>query len=170
MMKSLKRSFFIIILSINGVLAQDMLIPKNKKLYDPTSDAKVEIANAVKKAKKEGKHVFLQIGGNWCGWCLTFDKKVKSSDTLRKALEKNFVVYHVNFSKENKNLDILASLGYPQRFGFPVFVILDGEGNRLHTQNSTDLEEGKGHSTQKTLTFFNNWSQSAIDPKNNDKW
>ena len=169
-MRSLKLSFFIIILSINSLLAQDMLIPINKKLYDPTSDAKVEISNAVKKAKKEGKHVFLQIGGNWCGWCLAFDKKVKSNDTLRKALEKNFVVYHVNFSKENKNLDILASLGYPQRFGFPVFVILDGQGNRLHTQNSTNLEIGKGHSTQKTLNFFNNWSQSAIDPKNNDKW
>ena len=66
MMKSLKRSFFIMILSINGFVAQDMIMPKNKKLYDPTSDAKVEIANAVKKAKKEGKHVFLQIGGNWC--------------------------------------------------------------------------------------------------------
>lgn len=169
-MKSLKRSFFIIILSINGVVAQDMLMPNNKKLYDPTSDAKVEIANAVKKAKKEGKHVFLQIGGNWCGWCLAFDKKVKSNDTLQTAMDKNFVVYHVNYSKENKNLDVLASLGFPQRFGFPVFVILDGEGNRLHTQNSTDLEEGKGHSTKKTLNFFNNWSPSAIDPKENQKW
>ena len=140
------------------------------KLYNPASDAKVEIANAIKKAKKEGKHVFLQIGGNWCAWCLAFDKKVKSNDTLRKALEKNYIVYHLNFSRENKNLDILASLGYPQRFGFPVFVILDGEGNRLHTQNSTNLEEGKGHSTQKTLTFFNNWSLSAIDPKKNSNW
>jgi thioredoxin-related protein len=169
-MKSLKLSFLIIILSINSIVAQDMLIPNNKKLYDPTSDSKVEITNAVKKAKKEGKHVFLQIGGNWCGWCLAFDKKVKSNDTLRTAMEKNFVVYHVNYSKENKNLDVLASLGFPQRFGFPVFVILDGEGNRLHTQNSTNLENGKGHSTKKTLNFFNNWSLSAIDPKNNEKW
>jgi thioredoxin-related protein len=126
-MKSLKISFFIIIFSINGIIAQNKLIP-NTKLYDPTSDAKVEITNAVKKAKKDGKHVLLQIGGNWCGWCLAFDKKVKSNDTLRTAMEKNFVVYHVNYSKENKNLDVLASLGFPQRFGFPVFVILDGEG------------------------------------------
>ena len=65
---------------------------------------------------------------------------------------------------------MLASLGYPQRFGFPVFVILDGEGNRLHTQNSTNLEMGKGHSTQKVLNFFNNWSKSAIDPKIYKNW
>ena len=169
-MKHIRTFIIIVVLSLNTIQAQSKQNQLPIKLYNPASDAKVEIANAIKKAKKEGKHVFLQIGGNWCAWCLAFDKKVKSNDTLRKALEKNYIVYHLNFSRENKNLDVLASLGYPQRFGFPVFVILDGEGNRLHTQNSTNLEEGKGHSTQKTLTFFNNWSLSAIDPKKNSNW
>jgi len=169
-MNSLKLTFCILLLSTISVLAQNKPIPINIKIYNPASDAKVEISNAVKKAKKEGKHVLLQIGGNWCGWCLAFNKKVTSNDTLRKALEKNYIVYHLNYSKENKNLDVLASLGYPQRFGFPVFVILDGEGNRLHTQNSTNLEMGKGHSTQKVLNFFNNWSKSAIDPKIYKNW
>ena len=36
--------------------------------------------------------------------------------------------------------DILAKYGYPQRFGFPVFIVLDGNGNRIHTQNSAYLE------------------------------
>jgi len=35
------------------------------KLYDPMADAKKEIADAVKKAKAENKHVFIQVGGNW---------------------------------------------------------------------------------------------------------
>lgn len=34
-------------------------------LYNPEENAKVEIANAVKKAKAENKHVLLQVGGNW---------------------------------------------------------------------------------------------------------
>ena len=61
MIKSLKRSFFIMILSINGFVAQDMIMPKNKKLYDPTSDAKVEIANAVKKQKKRVNMCFYRL-------------------------------------------------------------------------------------------------------------
>ena len=144
----------------SNAFAQDT---EEKKLYHPTDDAKTEIENAVKKASSEGKHVLLQLGGNWCGWCKLFDKKVTTNDTLRTTMEKNFVVYHVNYSKENKNEDVLASLGYPQRFGFPVFVVLDGKGNRLHTQNSAYLEEGRGHSTKKVLEFFKHWSPTAIE-------
>ncbi|MDF1697541.1 MAG: thioredoxin family protein [Saprospiraceae bacterium] len=164
---SLLLCFFFLVTS--STFAQDQISDTKKNLYNPEEDAKMEIANAVDKAKKEGKHVLLQIGGNWCGWCIAFDNKVQSNDTLLTALQKDYVVYHLNHSLENKNEDVLKTLGYPQRFGFPVFVVLDGEGNRLHTQYSGYLEEGKGHSTKKTMTFLRNWTPSAIDPKNYDK-
>jgi len=48
----------------------------------------------------------------------------------------------------------LSGLGYPQRFGFPVFVVLDDKGNRLHTHNSDYPEEGKYHSKEKVLEFL----------------
>lgn len=162
-MKKLNLFIFATLILSSSVFGQDM--SAEKKLYNPADDAKVEITNAVKKAANEDKHVLLQLGGNWCGWCKLFDKKVTTNDTLRNAMNKNYVVYHVNYSKENRNEDVLASLGYPQRFGFPVFVILDGKGNRLHTQNSAYLEEGKGHSTKKILEFFRNWSPTAVDAK-----
>ena len=135
------------------------------KIYYPEADAKADIKKAIAKAEKQGKHVLIQIGGNWCSWCISFNKKVHNNDTLKKALESNFIPYHLNYSKENWNEDVLSSLDYPQRFGFPVFVVLDGEGKRLHTQNSAYLEEGKGHSTKKILRFFNHWSPKAVDPK-----
>jgi len=164
-MKKLYLFYIAVVMLTSGALAQSTTTSGEDKLYNPSDDAKAEIAKAVKKAANENKNVLLQIGGNWCGWCLAFDNKVKSNDTLRIAMEKNFVVYHVNYSQENKNEDVLASLGYPQRFGFPVFVVLDGQGNRLHTQNSAYLEEGKGHSTKKVLEFLTQWSPTAIDPR-----
>jgi thioredoxin-related protein len=164
-MKRISLIIFTVLLFIQGISAQSLNKTKKKGLYDPSDDAKVEIAKAVKKAEIEGKHVLLQIGGNWCGWCILFDETVNSNDTLRVAVENNYIVYHVNYSRENRNEDVLASLGFPQRFGFPVFVILDSEGNRLHTQNSEYLEEGKDHSTSKILEFLKHWSPAAIDPK-----
>ena len=135
------------------------------KLYNPLADAKADIKAAVKQAAKEHKNVLLQIGGNWCIWCIRFNNTVTADPELNKAMNDNYVVLHVNWSPENKNEDVLASLGYPQRFGFPVFIVLDDKGNRLHTQNSGYLEEGKGHSKAKVMEFFKSWSPAAIDPK-----
>jgi len=74
-------------------------------------------------------------------------------------------VYHLNYSKENKNLPVLAAYGYPQRFGFPVFLILDKNGKLIHIQNSGYLEEGKGYSKEKVADFLINWAPDALDPE-----
>lgn len=134
------------------------------KLYHPEADAKKEIADAVTKAKKEGKNVMLQIGGNWCVWCLRFNKLITETPELNQLMNDNYVVVHVNYSPENKNEAVLATLGYPQRFGFPVFVILNSEGKRIHTQNSAYLEDGAGHSPKIVAEFLKGWTPKAIDP------
>lgn len=164
-MKKIYISILALLFISTGSLAQVTESHSTKKVYDPSDNAEVAIAKAVHKAALEGKHVLLQIGGNWCRWCLAFDQKVSSIDTLKNEIEANYVVYHVNHSKENWNWEVLKTLEYPQRFGFPVFVILDGKGNRLHTQNSEYLEDGKGHSTHKILQFLKHWSPTAIDAK-----
>ena len=133
-------------------------------IYHPEADAKADIARAVAKAKASGKHVFLQLGGNWCVWCIRFHDMVQSNASLKTLMEGEYEVLHVNYSPENKNEEVLASLEYPQRFGFPVFVILDGEGKRLHTQNSAYLEEGNGHDPKKVEQFLKDWTKKAVTP------
>jgi hypothetical protein len=134
------------------------------KLYHPDADASADLRAAIERAGKEGKHVLAQVGGNWCPWCLKLDKLCTSNDTIRAFIQKNYVFVLINYSKENKNLPVLARLGYPQRFGFPVLVVLDGNGVRLHTQDSGLLEEGKAHSPEKVLTFLRHWTPGALDP------
>ncbi|MGA0555312.1 thioredoxin family protein [Larkinella sp. VNQ87] len=133
-------------------------------IYNPKADAQQDIRNAVAKAGREGKHVLLQIGGNWCSWCIRFHNLVHADTALNRLLNQNYELLLVNYSPENKNEATLAQLGYPQRFGFPVFLILDGKGNRLHTQNSAYLEEGKGHSPKLVAEFLQQWSPKALDP------
>ena len=163
-MKQISTVILFFVLVVYGAKAQETESSQKKKLYNPSADAKADLNQTISEATKDGKHVFVQIGGNWCKWCVLFDNKINSNDTLSEVMQKNYVVYHLNYSKENKNEEVLASLGYPQRFGFPVFVILDSKGNRLHTQNTAYLEEGEGHSTQKVLEFLTNWSTAAVDP------
>ncbi|WP_234734264.1 thioredoxin family protein [Tellurirhabdus bombi] len=168
-MKKVLLTLSVLLLGLARVQAQEAAKAPAPRIYDPKADAQKDIKAAVDKASKEGKHVLLQIGGNWCIWCLRFNNLTTTDSTLHTLLDKNYVVYHLNYSPENKNEAALAQLGYPQRFGFPVFVVLDGKGNRLHTQNSAYLEEGKGHSPKVVGEFLNNWSPRAIDPKSYTK-
>jgi len=133
-------------------------------LYDPKANPEKDIAAAVKKAKAEHKFVMIQAGGNWCSWCLLFNKTVHEDKQLDSALNANFIVYHLNYSPENLNSAEFARLGYPQRFGFPVIIILDDKGNRIHTQQTDYLEQGKGYNKETVLEFFQNWSPKALDP------
>lgn len=138
-------------------------------LYNPKADVDAEISAAMKKAKAENKHILLQIGGNWCSWCIAFHKFYTSDKALDSLIHQNYVVVHVNHSPENKNLPLLKKLDFPQRFGFPVFVILDEKGARLHTQDSAFLEEGKGYSHKKVSSFLQNWTKTALQPEDYTK-
>jgi len=164
MVKSIYALALMMVLSVTTISCNSETKKPSEKtvqkelLYHPEDDAQAEIDKAVTLADKEGKHVLLQVGGNWCAWCILFDKKVKSTAVLKSTVSENFVVYHLNYSKENKNKEVLDKLGNPEKHGFPVFVVLDGTGKRIHTQPSGVLEEGKGHSTEKVLAFLKEWS------------
>ncbi|ANE50344.1 thioredoxin family protein [Flavisolibacter tropicus] len=153
--------FFVFLVSLIGLKG---LAGDTTKLYNPYADATKEVAQALVKAKKEKKQVLLQVGGNWCVWCYRFNSFVRTDSLLKQLEDANYVVYHLNYSKENKNLAYLKKLGYPQRFGFPVLVVLDGEtGAVLHTQDSSLLEKGNGYDTEKVKSFLKNWARGAFD-------
>lgn len=140
-------------------------------IYDPMANAESQINEAVKKANLEQKHVLLKIGGNWCIWCARLHSFFNTDKMLDSLLKADYVMVNINYSPENKNLKILKQLDYPQRFGFPVLVILDGKGKRLHTQDSGLLEAPKEISStyydrDKVAGFLKNWKYAALKPAN----
>jgi thioredoxin-related protein len=38
-------------------------------IYDRSADGTKQIEEALKIAQAQNKHVLLQFGANWCGWC-----------------------------------------------------------------------------------------------------
>src|SRR4051812_29525620 len=71
-------------------------------IYNPKANAQNDIDAAVAKAKKENKHVFIQVGGNWCIWCIRFHDLVNATPELKKLLHDNYETVLVNYSPENK--------------------------------------------------------------------
>ena len=154
----------ILVAGIQTISAQE--VKEVKKIYNPEANAKEDISKAVQKAKEEGKHVMVQIGGNWCSWCLLFHKYINEDLEIKKMIDDNFVFTLLNYSQEVKNAELMAKYNNPGRMGYPVFLILNGEGQLIHTQDSGLLEEGKGYNKTKVITFLKNWTKAAVDPKN----
>lgn len=135
-----------------------------KQIYDPDSNAEKVVNQAIEKAKKENKHVFIQVGFNRCPWCRAFHKFINQDKEIDSIIQANYVKAKIYYGKSNQNPKMMKRLEYPNRFGFPVFVILDATGRRIHTQNSAYLEEGKGYKRKEVIKFFKQWSPTALDP------
>ncbi len=156
----------LLIASLSLLTALSYAQTPDNKLYHPEADAEKDIAAAIKKAKAEKKFVLLLGGGNWCGWCITFEKFCNDDPKIDSVIKSAFVPYHLNYSKENENKKIFAKYGYAQRFGFPVFIILNEKGERIHTQNSEYLEDGKkSYDRGRVQAFFEMWSPRALNPE-----
>lgn len=147
---------------VSAAAAQDM---KAFKLYNPYENVDSALQVVYKKAATQNKQVFIQIGGNWCVWCARYNEFVTKDTQIDSLVNANYIVYHLNYSPENKNSKTLAKLGFPQRFGFPVFIVLDAKGNRLHTQNSAYLEKEKSYNKALVMEFYKHWTKTALDPE-----
>lgn len=136
----------------------------NFAVYDPNANADAQLDEAIERASLLGKHVLVVVGGNWCAWCRKLDKMFKQDTLVNAILNADFVLLHVNYSEENKNLSVMKRLGHPERFGFPVLVILDGSGRRIHTQDSALLETGSAHNAELVARVLKMWGPVVLDP------
>ena len=137
----------------------------SKKVYNEQINPLEQIDQAVARAQSEGKYVICQVGGNWCPWCLRFADFITNDSTINAVIEQNFVYIHTNYHPRKAGevgKALMKRLNNAGRFGFPVFVVLDGQGNVLHIQDSSFLEEGKGYNKEKVLRFFQNWTPAAV--------
>lgn len=143
-----------------------------KKVYDETLDPMEQIDKALADVRASGadKYVVCQVGGNWCPWCLRFADFITTDNDIAKVVDENFVYLHVNYNprkaggeaQAQASAALMNRLGQPQRFGFPVLVVLNQDGQVLHIQDSGLLEKGEGYDKEKVLRFFKSWTPKAV--------
>lgn len=133
------------------------------RLYNPRANAEKDVMVLLQKAKKENKRLLLQIGGNWCLMCYRLNAFIQTDSTLKGLVADNYISYHLNYSPENKNSAYLAKLGNPQRYGFPVLVVLEVDGKPLHTQNMSLMLKGNGYDYNKLKAFLQYWRPAGTN-------
>lgn len=160
----MKKLLFCIAMAMatSGLRAQSPL----PKVYDENIDPMAQIDHALAKAAKGKKNVIVQLGGNWCVWCLRFADFITKDSLINTTIEQNFEYIHVNTPQRGtpqaKAAEPLQKrLNNAGRFGYPALVVLDPQGRVLHIQDSSFLESGKSYDAEKVMRFLRSWTPSA---------
>jgi thioredoxin-related protein len=131
------------------------------KPYHPEEDANAKMNELLERAKAEDKNIIIQAGGNWCIWCLRFNQFVQDNPELKDIADGKLLYYHLNWSPENKNEPLFEKYGNPgEKYGYPVFIVLNKMGDVLQIQESSVFEEGKGYSKEKVRDFLIKWASA----------
>lgn len=116
--------------------------------FDASRDAAADVATAVTMAKAQGKHVLVDVGGDWCSWCRLMDAFFAANTDARKLRDDNYVWVKVQWSPQSRNEALLSR--WPRIEGYPHLFVLDGSGRLLHSQNTGRLEDSEGERYEKS--------------------
>jgi thiol-disulfide isomerase/thioredoxin len=125
-------------------------------VYDATRNAAGDIERAIAEARKTGKRVLLDVGGDWCPWCHTLDRFFEEHPDLLQLREANFITVAVFYGSENKNEEALSH--YSKVLGIPHFFILDNDGTLLQSQHVVELQASGNYGADKMKEFLTKWS------------
>ncbi len=130
-------------------------LPAYSQGYDPARDPFVDGRAALKLAQETKRRVLIEVGGNWCSWCLQLDKFLAENPQLREQLHRYFVILKVNVSEVNDNAEFMA--GFPKPLGYPHIYISEADGRILFSKDTAQLLENSRYSVQRFQQFIDKW-------------
>lgn len=125
-------------------------------IYSETADPRVEIAQALKTAKKEHKRVLLTFGGDWCPDCQMLNLYLHDSENA-SLVAKDYVVVHVWIGHVDHNLELAQQYGVPISKGVPAVSVLDANGKVVHAQNAGEFSNMRRMPSASVTEFLNRW-------------
>jgi len=134
--------------------------PKREPIYDPQADGKELIAAALKRARLERKHVLIEWGGNWCGWCHMLHGVFREDELVAPIVAQEYELVLVDST--SNHLLMQSYGGKDTKYAFPHLTILDGQGKVLTNQETGSLEVGPKHDPQAVAAFLKKWQPEPV--------
>ncbi len=137
--------------------------PEIERPYDADADAQAQIDAAVVSAAEDGRRVLVVFGANWCEWCRRLDWVFQNQRQVSDALEAGYHLVHVDVGprRSSTNRAVAARYGDPISRGLPCLVVLDGDGEVAHVQETASLEAGDRHDPALVLAFLERWRNAS---------
>jgi thioredoxin-like negative regulator of GroEL len=136
-------------------------LPKPLPLpYDEKADATARVMQAFANAKKSGKRVLVDFGGNWCPDCRIL-AGVMNLPEVKSYLARHYEIVAVDIGRFDRNMELVGQFGITQLDGVPTVVIAEADGKLLNVTNSADLSSAGTMKPQAIADWLARWTKPA---------
>ena len=118
--------------------------------FDETANADEAVAAAFARARRSGKRVFIDFGGNWCGDCVVLANFMEMPE-VKAVMAAHFEFVSVDVGRMNKNLQIPAHFGVDLKGGVPTVLIVEPDGKTIVDAGHIAALEDARHMTPQGL-------------------
>lgn len=127
--------------------------------YDERADADAQVKAAFERARKNGKRVLIDLGGNWCADCRILDGVMELPE-MKPFMAAHYEMVSVDVGRFNKNLQIPARWGLGKlEKGVPTIIIADADGKAVNISNAADLESARSMTPQGIADWLARWAK-----------
>ncbi len=133
---------------------------ENKQLFNLDTNAFEDLKSAQAEAFKLKKNILVELGADWCVWCHRLESFIASHSELYLLRSQFFVHVRVYTGDGRKRTEICNHL--PPFDGIPHFFVYNPDGKLIHSQHTSELEEGETYNYEKVWNFLSSWSTSHI--------
>lgn len=127
--------------------------------YDEKADAVAAVDAAFSRAKKSGKRVLIDLGGNWCGDCIVL-ANIMALKEVKPFIASKFEVVTVDVGRFDKNLAIPARFGITKRLeGVPSVIIADADGKFVNEGKISALSDARHMTPQAVADWLAQWAK-----------
>jgi thiol:disulfide interchange protein len=150
-MKTVKLMVLVALLALAGTANS-----ATHDIYPDPSQARADLAAALKTAAATHRRVLLDFGGNWCGDCQVLDLYFHDARN-KPILDRNFVLVEINIGNEDANLDIAGKYGIPIKKGVPALAVLSEHGTLLYSQKDHQFSAMRTMQSSAVTEFLVKW-------------
>jgi thiol-disulfide isomerase/thioredoxin len=127
--------------------------------YDEDADAHAQVEAALAEAKRTGKHVLLEFGGNWCPDCRVL-AGITARPEVKPWLDANYAEVSIDVGHFTKNLDIAQRYGL-KLAAIPAVLVLSPDGAVQNLDNALALGDARTMVPQDVVATLARWCSPA---------
>lgn len=122
--------------------------------YDEKADANIQVDRAFAKARKSGKRVLIDLGGNWCPDCIVLANFLQLPE-MRRFMDTHYEVAMVDVGRFDRNLQVPARFGFKDRLkGVPTLLIATPDGKLVNPSDVFATTNARGMTPQSLADYL----------------